>query len=112
MNKKKDETKEVAKFKEFKYSGKVFEYDGRIYQPEEGKGKVKRRWYLSLTLNNAVTIKGCHLVETEDKVFITYPQYLKNKDKNTWESYIFVDKELNDEIDTLISEIAELVDKW
>ena len=88
-----------AKFEEFKYTGKVFEYSGRIYEGTEGKGKVKSRSFMSLTLNDAITISGCYFVVLDDgSSFITYPQYKKGEE---YKSYIFTDQELKEELEAL-----------
>ena len=101
--KKKTEEKKVT-FKEFKFSGKVFEYSGRVYPKTEGKGKVVSRHGINLTLNDTISIKGIYLVETEDKYFLTFPQY---KSGDAYKSYIYIDEALNDEIDNLTNAIVE-----
>ena len=109
---KKAEKKEAKKanFKEFEYSGKTFEYTGRVFPSREGSGKVKRTWGLTITLNGLIDIKGCKLVETESNVFITYPQYVTGeKGKEEWKSYIYVGKDLNEEIDALVNELMKVV---
>ena len=108
MASKKTNKKEEAKtnYSEFKYSGKVFEYSGRLYPKTEGTGKVVARYGLSLTLNDVITIKGVHLVETEDSYFLTYPQYKKGDD---YKSYFFIDKALNEEIDALTDAIVKAI---
>lgn len=107
----KKETKKVS-FKEFKFTGKTFEYTGRIFPSKEGSGKVKRKWGLTICLNGVFSLKGCQLVETDSNVFITYPQYfVKGKTDNdgTWNSYIYVDKELNEELDAFVSYLMTVV---
>lgn len=101
--KKKTEEKK-ANFKEFKFSGKVFEYSGRVYPKTEGKGKVISRHGINLTLNDTISIKGIYLVETEDKYFLTFPQYKTGDD---YKSYIYIAEGLNEEIDNLTSAIVE-----
>ena len=101
----KKETTKVS-YKVFKYTGKVFEYSGRIYPSKEGKGKVLRTWGLQLVLNGVFTLKGVYLVETESTVFLKYPQYQKDKE---YVSYVFIDKELNKEIDGLIAVLMNVV---
>lgn len=100
---KKTETKKVE-FKEVKHSGKVFDYSVRVYPGKEGKGKIKRSWGCQITLNGAITIKGVKLVETDSNVFFSYPQYQSN---DKWNSYIYIDKELNEEIDAVITKLME-----
>lgn len=97
--------KENAKYLEFKVSGETFEYSGRIYPGRDGNGKVKREWGVSLTLNGLLTIKGVWLKQTDSgKVFLTYPQY---KSKDSYNSYIFVDKKLNDDLTKLVKEMCK-----
>lgn len=107
VSKKKAEEKKAA-FKEFKYTGKTFEYTGRIYAGKDGSGKIKRSWGLSLCLNGLFDLKGCKLVETESNVFITYPQFY-TESKKEWTSYVYIHKELNDEIDGLVNELMRIV---
>lgn len=98
---------EAKKFEEFTYTGKTFEYSGRIYEGSEGKGKVKSRSYLSLTLNDAITINGCYFVVLDDgSAFITYPQYKKGE---KYKSYIFTDEDIKDELEALSKVIKKLV---
>lgn len=108
MASKKTSKKEEAKtnYSEFKFSGKVFDYSGRIYPKTEGKGKVVARYGLSLTLNGVLTIKGVHLVETEDSFFLKFPSYKSGED---YKSYFFIDKELNEEIDNLTDAIVKCI---
>lgn len=108
MASKKTNKKEEAKtnYSEFKYSGKVFEYSGRLYPKTEGKGKVVARYGLSLTLNDVITIKGIHLVETEESFFLTFPSYKSGDD---YKSYLFIDKALNEEIDALTDAIVKVI---
>ena len=113
--KKKAEKKEEAKkssFKEFKFTGKTFEYTGRVFPSKEGGGKVKRRWGLTLCLNGVFSLNGCQLVETDSNVFITYPQYfVKGKTDNdgAWNSYVYIDKELNEELDAFVNYLMAVV---
>lgn len=98
---------EKTKFNEFKYSGKVFEYSGRIYEGNEGKGKVTSRSYLSLTLNDSITINGCYFVVLDDgSAFITWPQYKKGEE---YKNYIFTSEELKDELEALSKVIKKQV---
>lgn len=92
-------------FKEFKMSGKIFEYSGRVYEAKEGTGKVKYRSYVSLTLNDSFTINGIYLVETEDKKFLTFPQY---KSGEAYKSYVFIDEEAKEEIEKLVKAIDDV----
>jgi DNA-binding cell septation regulator SpoVG len=106
MASKKTTKEEKVNFKEFKYSGKVFEYTGRVYEKQEGKGKVVSRTVLTLCLNDMITIKGLHLIETDDSWFIDWPSY---KSGDSYKSYFFINKDLNDEIDKLTDAIVKLL---
>lgn len=104
----KAEKKEVkASFKEFKFSGDTFEYSGRVYPPREGKGKIVKTIGMTLTLNGKITIKGVKIVETESDIFFSWPQYSTD---NGYQSYFYIDKDLNDELDLLIEKIIKMVD--
>lgn len=107
MPSKKKETKNEEKnFREFKFSGKVFEYTGRVYKKTEGKGKVISRAGVQLCLNGVFTLKGIHLVETEENYFLTFPQYKSGDD---WKSYVYIpqdNKEFAQELDDLTDIIS------
>lgn len=103
INNNKEEKK--AKFEEFKFTGKKFEYSGRLFQKKEGKGKVKSRSGFTLDINGLISIKGCELVVSEDNYFITWPGWYKDKEHKG--DFIYIDKELNEEID----ELAEVIYK-
>ena len=97
--------KENAKYLEYKVTGDVFEYSGRIYPGREGNGKVKREWGISLALNGVLTIKGVWLKQTESgKVFLTFPQY---KASDGYKSYIFTDKSLNADMTKVVKEMCK-----
>lgn len=99
--------KEKAKFKEFKVTGKIFEYSGRIYPGKDGKGHVKREWGMSICLNNAFTLKGCWLTQTTRGItFISFPQY---KSGDSYESYIYSSEELRDDWKVVVSKLCEIV---
>lgn len=103
IKRKKEEVKEEVKFKEFKFDGKTFHYTGRVYPKQEGKGKVKASYYCTITMNELYTVKGCYLIETENDVFIKWPQY---KTENGYSPFIYTDKAMNDELNDLAYTIA------
>lgn len=90
---KKKSSKEYA---EFKLKGETFDYTGRVY-PAKKDGNP----FIYLTLNDVFTIQ-CHLVEGKKSNFIGWPSY---KSGNDYKSLIYVDKDLNEEIDLLITQI-------
>ena len=62
---------------------------------------------MNLCLNGVITIKGVRLVETESNIFLTYPQYVNQKEE--YVPYIYVDKELNSEMDDLVTYLMKLL---
>ena len=104
---KSNKKEEKTKFNEFSYTGKSFEYSGRIYEGTEGKGKVKSRSYLALTLNDSITINGCFFVVLDDgSAFITWPQYKKGEE---YKNYIFTSEDLKEELESLAKVIKKQV---
>lgn len=93
-------------FKEFKFSEDIFDYTGRIY-PWEETGST-RRAYLSLCMNDAITVNYCHLVETKEHLFISFPSI---KSKEDYKSIIFTDEDLKTELDKIAGKLKELLDK-
>lgn len=91
-------------FAEFKFKGETFDYSGRVY-PAKKKGNP----FIYLTLNDVITIQ-CHLIEGKKSDFIGWPSYEVNK--NEYKSLIFVDKELNDEMNSLIEKIEEALKEF
>lgn len=100
--------KDEKKFIEFNFKSESFDFSGRVYPGETANsknGNQYRRSYLSLCLNGLVTINGCNLVETESATFISFPGYQTKDGEN--KSYIFTDKDMNEELNNLASLIAE-----
>lgn len=91
--------KKSSEYAEFKFKGETFDYSGRVY-PAKKKGNP----FVYLTLNDVITIQ-CHLIEGKKGSFISWPSYQDNKDN--YKSLIYIDKALNDEIDSLIEKIEE-----
>ena len=101
-NKKKAANK--PEFTEFNIKMKAFDYSGRIYKDAEGNGKGLYRHYLSLCINGTLTINNCHLIETEESVFIAFPNY---KSGDSYKSHIFIDEKLREELDELASKLLD-----
>lgn len=102
--------KEEKKFIEFNFKSESFDFSGRVYPGElksSKNGNAYRRSYLSLCLNDLITINCCNLVETEESTFITFPGYQTKEGED--KSYLFIDKSLRDEIDALAALIADLI---
>ena len=101
-NNKKEEKK---KYQEFSFTMDNFDYSGRIYPTEEVKNGVKRA-YVSLEINEQITINYCYLVITKDNTFISFPSI---KVGDGYKNVIFTDESIQDELDNVASELAKLV---
>lgn len=104
-SKKKSSKKEEREFVEFSFKSETFDFSGRVYPGEKSKG-IKRSW-MSLCINDAITIQNCYLVETKDNLFISFPQW-KNKD-DEYKSHIFISEDISEEIDNLAELINEKI---
>ena len=90
-------------FAEFKLSGEVFEYSGRVY-PAKKKGDP----FVYLTLNDVFTIQA-HLKETKKgDLFLSFPSW-KDSD-GEYHQYTYIDKALNDEMDKLVVAINDALE--
>ena len=101
-------TKKQDSFKEFKFDGKEFQYTGRIYPEYKQEGKKCDITPFSLTLNGAITIKGCKLFQTDKHTFIKFPEY---KSGEEYKSYLYYPEELNEEINEIAKVIEDTLDK-
>ena len=98
----------AKEFIEFEMKGKSFDYSGRLYpvnKREAGKLSIVP---MSLCLNGVFTIKGCSFYETSKNVWVGGPQYQSGKE---YKDFLYIDKELNEEMDDLASLISELLSK-
>lgn len=103
----KTEKKETT-YKEFKIEGQIFQYSGRLY-PENTTSTAKCDIIpFSLCLNGVLTIKGCKLFRSDKNSWITGPSYV-GKDKD-YHDYLYIDKDLNKEIDQLIAGLEAMLD--
>lgn len=101
-------TKKAADFIEFEFDGKEFKYSGRLYPENQKETKKCTITPMSLTLNGVITIKGCKLFQTDKNSWITGPSYQAGDD---YKDYLYIDKDLNDEMDKLVAELEKLLDK-
>ena len=97
----KKDNKKSNGYAEFKMKGDTFDYSGRVY-PAKKKGNP----FVYLTINGVITIQ-CHLVEGKKSNFIGWPSYEVD---GKWKSSVYVDEELNDEIDKLIEVIEKALE--
>jgi len=90
-------------FTEFKFNGKAFNFSGRIYADRKREAGKLTIYPLSLTLNDAITIKGCSFYQTKDNMWVGGPQYKAGED---YKDYLYIDKSIND-----MDALAEVIDK-
>lgn len=89
-------------YKEFEMKGDSFDYSGRIYtdkQREAGKLTITP---ITLCINGVFTVKGCSFYETDKNMWVGGPQY---KSGDEYKDFLYIDKELNDEMDALAEAI-------
>lgn len=102
---------EKKDFIEFELKGVIFRYSGRMYPEKSIETKKCTIIPMSLCLNDMITIKGCKLFRTDKNSWIQGPQYLSGKGKDgEYKDYLYIDKELNTEMDGLVSELEKLLD--
>lgn len=101
-----------SNFIEFTFDGKEFKYSGRLYPDYQKETKKCTIIPMSLCLNGMITISGCRLFRSDKNAWIVGPQYASGKDKNVeYKDYLYIDKDLNKELDGLVSELEKLLDK-
>lgn len=109
MAKKKEAAAEVEKnYKEFKQTLEGIGFSGRFY-PDNSKDAKIRRHFVNLEFAEGFSIK-CHLVETKDNYFFSFPQYSVEKNgKTEFKNYCYVEKEsiFNDALDKLSDYLYE-----
>lgn len=94
---------------EFNYSdGDRFEYSGRIYVDKKREAGKLTIYPMSLCLNGQITIKACSFYETEKNMWVGGPQY---KSGDEYKDFIYFDKSINDEMDTLAETIKAAIDE-
>lgn len=106
-NTKKETKNKKNDFVEFEFEGNEFKYTGRVYTDRQKETKKCTITPLSLTINGLITIKGCKLFVSDHNKWIQGPQYEYNDEYN---DYLYIAKELNDELDELCDAIEEAVD--
>lgn len=106
--KKKGSNKESKNYVEFKIKSESFDFSGRIYKTEvKNKGCVKHP--VSLCINDAFTISGIWLCESDNALWLSTPQY---KDKNDeYKNYIFIHKDFSEEFDSLAEILSEKLEE-
>lgn len=99
-------------FIEFEYDGKEFKYSGRMYPENQKETQKCTITPMTLCLNGVITIKGCKLFQSDKNAWIQGPQYESGKGKNAeYKDYLYIDKDLNKELDGLLEELEKLLDK-
>lgn len=101
-----------SNFIEFTFDGKEFKYSGRMYPDNQTETAKCTITPMTLCLNGMITIKGCKLFQSDKNVWIQGPQYASGKGKNVeYKDYLYIDKDLNKELDALVAELEKLLDK-
>ena len=91
---------------EFSMKGKTFNYSGRIYTDSKREAGKLTIYPISLTLNDAITIKSCSFYQTKDNMWVGGPQY---KTGDEYKDYLYIDKSINEEMDALAEEIDKAI---
>lgn len=91
-------------FKEFDFKGKSFDYSGRLYPENKRTAGKLTITPMTLCLNGVITIKGCSFMETKDNMWVAGPSY---KSGDEYKDYLYIDKELNEDMDALANVISE-----
>lgn len=92
-------------FIEFEMNGKAFDYSGRLYADKKREAGKLTIVPISLCLNGVFTVKGCSYYETSKNCWIGGPQYKAGDNK--YKDYLYIDKEINEDMDNLASMISE-----
>ena len=95
-------------FKEFEVKGMNFTYSGRIYPDSKREAGKLTIYPMSLCINGLITIKGCSYYETSNNCWVGGPQY---KGKDGYNDYLYIDKNNNEDMDSLAEALSELVSK-
>ena len=92
-------------YKDVEFTGKEFIYNVRIWL-KTNRGDRVDTTPITITLNDVISIKGCKLVQSDSKSWISFPQYMDKDGQYT--SYIYVDKEFSQaEMDKLAVEVEK-----
>lgn len=103
---KENTTKTENAFKDCGVTGVHYDYVCRVYvNNAKTFGKVTSV-PVSLTIDNLITIKGCHYKYTEKNNWIEFPEY---KSGDEYKSYFYIDEEMNDDLNMIAAAIAPLV---
>lgn len=103
----KKKTNSSNSFKEFELKGKSFTYSGRIYSDRKREAGKLTIYPITLCLNGVITVKGCSFYETENNMWIGGPQY---KQGDEYKDYLYIDKEINDDMDALAEAIEKVIE--
>lgn len=95
-----------SSFKEFEMKGESFDYSGRVYVDKKREAGKLTIYPMNLCINGVITIKGCSFYQTKDNMWVGGPQYKAGDD---YKDYLYIDKELNKEMDALAEEIEKVI---
>ena len=90
-------------YKEFEMKGQTFDWSGRIYTDRERQAGKLTITPISLCINGVFTIKGCSFYETDKNMWVGGPQF---KSGDEYKDFLYIDKELNEEMDNLAEVIS------
>ena len=96
----------AKEFIEFELKGKNFDYSGRLYPANKREAGKLTIYPMSLCINGVITIKGCSFYETANNMWVGGPQYKAGDD---YKDYLYIDKELNAEMDALANVIEKVI---
>lgn len=105
--KKKTSNQATNSFKEFELKGNSFDYSGRIYVDRKREAGKLTIYPITLCLNGVITIKGCSFYETSNNMWVGGPQY---KQGDEYKDYLYIDKEINDDMDALAEAIEKVIE--
>lgn len=105
--KKKTSNQATNSYKEFESKGHFFTYSGRIYVDRKREAGKLTIYPITLCLNGVITIKGCNFYETSNNMWVGGPQY---KQGDEYKDYLYIDKEINDDMDALAEAIEKVID--
>lgn len=94
-------------YKEFELKGNSFVYSGRLYPENKREAGKLTITPMSLTLNGVFTIKGCSFMETKHNMWVSGPSYKSGDD---YKDYLYIDKELNEDMEALANVISEVLE--
>ena len=107
---KKSATKNESKnaYVEYKCEGEQYNYSGRIYLEHSNTfGKVTSV-PVSVTIDDLITIKGCHYKYTDKNAWVEFPEY---KSGDEYKSFFYFAEGMNNDLTAIANAIGKAVNK-